>query len=82
MIDTLAEHCEQEHDFALIVDGVPELTQHVEDARAKRHADQQHRNKIRDDIATSIQGFAGEMESLLIANAIIDGAIPHVKAVL
>lgn len=52
------------------------------DARAKREADQAHRQRIRDDIATSMNGFVGELEAGLIADAIMDGAIPFVKVML
>lgn len=52
------------------------------DARAKREADSKHRQRIRDDIATSMNGFVGELEAGLIADAIMDGAIPFVKVVI
>lgn len=53
-----------------------------EAARQKREADAAHRARIRDDIATSMNGFTDEAAARLIADAILDGAIPHVKAVL
>ena len=49
------------------------------DARAKRESDKAHRRRIRDDIATSMNGFVHEAEAYLIADAIMSGAIPHVK---
>lgn len=52
------------------------------DARSKREADHAHRQRIRDDIATSMNGFVGELEAGLIADAIMDGAIPFVKVML
>lgn len=52
------------------------------DARAKREADQAHRQRIRDDIATSMNGFTDELTAVLIADAMMDGAIPHLKVLL
>lgn len=52
------------------------------DARAKREADAAHRARIRDDIATSMNGFTDEVSAVMIADAIIAGQIPHVKPVL
>lgn len=51
------------------------------DARAKREADQAHRSRIQSEIATALEAYeaAGAMA---MADAIIGGAIPHVKAVL
>lgn len=49
------------------------------EVNAKRRADVEHRARIRADIATSMNGFTNEMEARLIADAIMDGAIPHVR---
>lgn len=51
-------------------------------ARAKREADQAHSQRIRDDIATSMNGFTDELTAGLIADAIMDGAIPFVQVML
>ena len=51
------------------------------DARTKREADKAHRARIQSEIATALEAYeaAGAMA---MADAIIGGAIPHVKAVL
>lgn len=51
------------------------------DARAKREADKAHRARIQSEIATALEAYeaAGAMA---MADAIIGGSIPHVKAVL
>lgn len=51
-------------------------------AADQRAADASHRRRIRDDIATSMNGFTDEQTAALIAEAIMAGSIPHVKAVL
>jgi colicin import membrane protein len=51
-------------------------------AADQRAADASHRQRIRDDIATSMNGFTDEQTAALIAEAIMAGSIPHVKAVL
>lgn len=57
----------------------------IEDARIKREADQAHKHKIRDEIASDLRGGTGmdmdEDVALWIANAIIDGKIRHLKVV-
>ncbi len=51
------------------------------DARAKRAADQAHRARIQSEIAVALEAYEG-MGAMGIADAIIGGAIPHVRAVL
>lgn len=48
------------------------------DARAKREADQAHREKITADIEAALSEMAGKATPRLIAEALIDGRIPHV----
>lgn len=50
------------------------------DEKARREADQSHRQRIRDDIATSMNGFTDETTAYAIADAIMADAIPHVSA--
>lgn len=50
------------------------------DEKARREADQAHRQRIRDDIATSMNGFTDETTAYAIADAIMADAIPHVSA--
>jgi len=54
----------------------------VEAAAAKRAADQAHRQRIRDDIATSMNGFTDELTAVLIADTLMDGGIPHCAVVI
>jgi hypothetical protein len=51
-------------------------------ARAKREADQAHRAKITSDIADALRTMAGRATPELIAEALIEGRIPHVKVML
>ena len=51
------------------------------DARAKREADQAHRARIQSEIATALEAYEAA-GALAMADAIIGGAIPHVRAVL
>lgn len=53
-----------------------------EEARAKREADQAHRDTIRGAIISALAAMAGNASPAAIADAIMDGRIPHVKAVL
>lgn len=41
-----------------------------------------HRSRIRKEIIAAIDTFAGSPVGALIADAILEGKIPHVKAVL
>lgn len=50
-------------------------------ARAKREADQAHRARIQSEIATALEAYEA-VGAMAMADAIIGGAIPHVKAVL
>jgi len=63
-------------------DRLAEQERATKEAEEKRAADVAHRQRIRDDIATSMNGFTDEMTAALIAEAIMAGSIPHVKAVL
>jgi len=47
------------------------------DARAKREADQAHRAKIKADIVSALTAIAGAASPLQIADALMDGKIPH-----
>ena len=49
------------------------------DARAKRQADVAHRAKIASDIAEALRAYAGITTPELIAEALIEGRIPHCK---
>lgn len=60
-------------------DRISEEQRQAADARAKREADQAHRKRIRDDIATSMNGFTDEGTAGLIADAIMTGQIGHVE---
>ena len=48
-------------------------------ARAKREADQAHRARVRDDIASSMNGFTDEVSAGQIADAIMAGQIGYVE---
>lgn len=63
-------------------DRLAEQQKSAKDAADKRASDAAHRQRIRDDIATSMNGFTDEMTAALIAEAIMGDKIPHVKAVL
>lgn len=54
----------------------------AQDAAAKRAADQAHRQRIRSDIAASLNGFCDELDAWVIADAIMDGKIPHVEVLI
>jgi hypothetical protein len=60
-------------------DRIAEEQRQAAQARAKREADQAHRKRIRDDIATSMNGFTDEATAALIADAIMTGQIGHVE---
>ena len=47
------------------------------DARAKREADQAHRAKIKASIAAALSAMAGAASPEQIADALMDGKIPH-----
>ena len=49
------------------------------DARAKREADQAHRAKIFGEIADALRAMSGKATPELIAEALIEGRIPHCK---
>jgi len=49
------------------------------DARAKREADANHRAKIARDIAEALRTMTGKATPELIADALIEGRIPHCK---
>lgn len=51
------------------------------EARAKREADAKHRENIRSDIVNAIKPFGIENEET-IADALMDGKIPHCKVIL
>ena len=53
-----------------------------ETARAKREADTQHRAKIFQDIADALRTMAGAASPEQIADALMNGKIPHVRVVL
>lgn len=63
-------------------DRITEQKRAADAAAAKRAADQAHRQRIRDDIATSMNGFTDELTAVLIANTLMDGGIPHCEVVL
>lgn len=50
------------------------------DLTAKFAGDATHASRIRDDIATSMNGFCDEPTAGRIADAIIAGQIPYVEA--
>lgn len=52
-----------------------------EDARAKREKDKAHRAKIRAEIADGMKAI-GSKDWAALADAIIDGKVPHVRAML
>ena len=60
-------------------DRIAEEQRQAAKARAKREADQAHRARVRDDIATSLNGFTDEVTSGLIADAIMAGQIGYVE---
>jgi len=60
-------------------DRIAEEQRQANEARAEREADQAHRKRIRDDIATSMNGFTDEATAALIADAIMTGQIGHVE---
>ena len=62
-------------------DRIAEERQAEEDARAKREADAKHRENIRSDIVNAIKPFGME-NAETIADAIMDGKIPHCKVIL
>lgn len=49
-------------------------------AAARRAADKEHRLRIRDDIATSLNAFCDAAAAVMIADAILDAKIAHVGA--
>ncbi|MEB3419939.1 hypothetical protein ACFSDD_11205 [Salipiger marinus] len=54
----------------------------AEDAAAKRAADQAHRDRIKAEIAEALSTMAGAATPAAIAEALIEGRIPHVKVML
>lgn len=52
------------------------------DARAKREADHAHRARISGEIADALRDMSGNATPELIAAAIMEGKIPHVRAIL
>lgn len=61
-----------------------ERAQKEAEEQAKREADEAHRDQIRKEIAAAFQRLPqlGEPEAMAIADAIMAGEIPHVKAVI
>lgn len=62
-------------------DRIAEAARTEEEARAKRAADAAHRARIQSAIADALDAYIA-MGSMGVADAIIGGAIPHVRAVL
>ena len=62
-------------------DRIAEAARAEEEARAKRAADAAHRARIQGAIAEALEAYM-EMGAMGVADAIIGGAIPHVRAVL
>lgn len=60
---------------------IAEAARAEEEARAKRAADAAHRARIQSAIAEALEAYM-EMGASGVADAIIGGAIPHVRAVL
>lgn len=54
----------------------------ADDARAKREADAAHRAKITADIVEALGAMSGRATPALIAEALIDGRIPHCRVVM
>jgi hypothetical protein len=52
------------------------------EAQAAREADQAHRAKIAADIAAALRTMSGRATPEAIANALINGEIPHIKVML
>jgi len=52
------------------------------DARAKREADKEHRAKIASDIAEALATMKGKASPEQIAEALIEGRIPHCRVVM
>ncbi|MBP8062483.1 MAG: hypothetical protein KAY29_01315 [Brevundimonas sp.] len=63
-------------------DRLAEQDRAAREAEEKRAADVAHRSRIRKEMIAAIDAFAGAPVGMLIADAILDGKIPHVKAVL
>ena len=62
-------------------DRIAEAERAAEGARAKRAADAAHRSRIQSAIAEALEAYMG-MGAMGVADAIIGGAIPHVKVSL
>ena len=60
---------------------IAEAARAEEEARAKRAADAAHRARIQGAIAEALEAYM-QMGAMGVADAIIGGAIPHVRAVL
>lgn len=62
-------------------DRIAEASRAEEEARAKRAADAAHRARVQSAIAAALEGYM-DMGAMGVADAIIGGTIPHVRAVL
>ncbi len=62
-------------------DRIAEERKAEEAALAKRKADAAHRSRIQTEIAAALEAYEGA-GAMVLADAIIGGSIPHVKAVL
>ena len=60
-------------------DRIAEEQRQAAQARAKREADQAYRARVRDDIASSMNGFTDEVSAGQIADAIMAGQIGYVE---
>lgn len=78
-----AQRAETERAAQAERDRLAEQERAAQEAEEKRAADVAHRSRIRKEIIAALEAVGGEMVSAhVIADAILEGKIPHVKAVL
>ena len=76
-----AQRAETERAAQAERDRIAEAARAEEEARAKRAADAAHRARIQGAIAVALEAYM-EMGAMGVADAIIGGAIPHVRVTL
>ncbi len=65
-----------------LIDRIAAEQKAADDARSKREADAAHRAKITADIVEALGAMAGRATPSLIAEALIEGRIPHCRVVM